>query len=135
MDVKQIILTRAQGLKQFTEQNIPAEDVVFYLKNGTMNISLIPFTFEGKVPPPSFKYNMRKQVMQRIIDGALSPEIAVADEVFYCSYDTIYSVDYVFHIVGSTRNVTLYIARDGNIIRRYQNYHLDYDERVDLANI
>ncbi len=132
MDVKQIILTRAQGLKQFTEQNMTAEDVVFYLANGNMNISLIPFKGDF---PPSFKYDVRKQVMQRILDGALSPEIAIADEVFYCSYDTIYGVDYVFHIVGSTRNVTLYIARDGNIIRRYQNYHLDYDERVDLANI
>ena len=132
MDVKQIILTRSQGLNQFIEKNIPAEDVVFYLTNGNMNISLIPFKGDF---PPSFKYDVRKQVMQRILDGALSPEIAIADEIFYCSYDTIYGVDYVFHIVGSTRNVTLYIVRDGNIIRRYQNYHLDYDERIDLANI
>ena len=73
--------------------------------------------------------------MKRILDGTISREIANAEEVFYCSYDNIYNVDYIFSIMGLSRDVTLYIVRDGKPIRRYQNYQLEYDERVDLANL
>ena len=105
---------------------------MFHVKDGCIGTSLIPFKGDF---PPSYKYEVRKQVMKRILDGTISREIANAEEVFYCSYDNIYNVDYIFSIMGLSRDVTLYIVRDGKPIRRYQNYQLEYDERVDLANL
>lgn len=132
MDIKIIISIRSKGINEFLNDNLSPEDVVFHVKDGCIGTSLIPFKGDF---PPSYKYEVRKQVMKRILDGTISREIANAEEVFYCSYDNIYNVDYIFSIMGLSRDVTLYIVRDGKPIRRYQNYQLEYDERVDLANL
>ena len=132
MDVIIIISIRSKGINEFLNDNLSPEDVVFHVKDGCIGTSLIPFKGDF---PPSYKYEVRKQVMKRILDGTISREIANAEEVFYCSYDNIYNVDYIFSIMGLSRDVTLYIVRDGKPIRRYQNYQLEYDERVDLANL
>lgn len=132
MDIKNIVSIRSQGLNGFIKENMSPEDVIFHVTNGCIGISLVPFKGDF---PPSYKYSVRKQVLQKILEGTLSGEVARANEVFYCSYDTIYSVDYIFHVDNGSRSVTLYIIRDSVIIRRYQNYKLNYDERIDLANI
>ena len=132
MDIKIIISIRSKGINEFLNDNLSPEDVVFHVKDGCIGTSLIPFKGDF---PPSYKYEVRKQVMKRILDGTISREIANAEEVFYCSYDNIYNADYIFSIMGLSRDVTLYIVRDGKPIRRYQNYQLEYDERVDLANL
>lgn len=132
MDIKNIISIRSKGINDFLNDNLSPEDVVFHVKDGHIGISLIPFKGDF---PPSYKYDARKQVMRKILDGTISQEIANADEVFYCSYDNIYNVDYIFSIMVLSRDVTLFIVRDGKPLRRYQNYQLEYDERVDLANL
>ena len=132
MELKSIIAVRSNGVEELLKQNTYPEDVVFYVNNGEMGIALIPFKEDF---PPSFKYEARKQALQKILDGSLSEIISQSEEVFYCSFDTIFNVDYVFNCKGISDEIKLYIVRDGKIIRRYLNYQLDYDERIDLANI
>lgn len=132
MDINTQISIRTQGINKFLSDNISPEDVIFYEKNGQMGITLLPFKGEF---PPSYKYEARKQVMNKILKGQLFDKINIADEVIYCSYDDIFNVDYIFSFVSSTHIITLYIVRNGKIIRRYQNFQLEYDERVDLANL
>ncbi len=60
MDIKNIISIRTKGINEFLNENLSPEDVVFHVKDGRIGISLIPFKGDF---PPSYKYEVRKQVM------------------------------------------------------------------------
>ncbi len=132
MDAKILISIRSKAINSFIADNISPEDVIFYVKNGNVGQLLLPYKGDF---PPSYKYNIRKIVLQKILERALSDAITDSEELFFCSYDFIYNVDYIYKIDMRSNNVTLYVARDGNTLRRFQNYQLDFDERIELANL
>ena len=132
IDIKQLIGIRAQATNQFTSEDVSPEDLLFYVIDGQMGMTLIPF--QGDFPP-SYKYNARKQALTAMLNGTLNPQLKRASRLVYFSIDSVYNVDYCFDIDMSVNNILLYIVKDGNIVRRYKNYNIAYDERNDIAQL
>lgn len=132
MDISQLIPVRTQGVSQMLIDGTFPEDVVFTEKKGSVNISLIPY--KGQFPP-SQRYSIRKQVASQIIDGGVIPNNKSFDKLFFFSYDPLMGVDYGFEITPCTSKCVLYIIKNGTIIRRYNPYDSNHDERNDIANI
>lgn len=131
-DIKQLIGVRTQAINQFTADNVDPEDIIFYFIGSQFNMTLLPFVDDIA---PSQKYYARKQVLTRLYNGTISPQLANATRFIYCSYDTVYDVDYCFDINCLNKDTTLYIVKNGNIVRRYKNYDMSYDERNDIAQL
>lgn len=132
LDIKKLTSIRSQAVSQFTEDNMSPEDLLFYVINGEMGMTLIPF--EGDFPP-SFKYNARKQALSSMLNGTLSPDLKSASKLVYFSYDEVYRVDYCFEIDMLTKDITLYIIKNGIFVRRFKKYDINYDERKDIENL
>ena len=62
----------------------------------------------------------------------LTSTLNIADKVYLFSFEPIYNVDYAFVINLNTNRIDLSIIKDGNIIKKYPNFMLNYDERNDL---
>lgn len=132
LDVKQLIEIREQAMSQFLRDGISPDDICFYLLNGEFGSAMLPL--QGDFPP-SFKYNARKQVLASLVNGTLSPQLKNASRIIYFSYDDVYGVDYCFDINMRSKEITLYIVKKGNIVRRYKNFDIQYDERNDIAQL
>jgi len=132
LDIKSLIRTRVGALSQIEETGETPVDILFHVINDKMGFSPVPF--EGDFPP-SFKYNARKQAVNAIITGAANPALMNASRLVYFSFDQVYDVDYCFDIDMILHDITLYIIKNGNIVRRFKNYNLNYDERPDLAQL
>ncbi len=120
---------RAQGLSQFSGQNENAEDVLFIDDGSSVNILLVPY---GEPVSPSEKYKVRKLVVEKILDKSLSPSLSNARCGYFFSYDPIYDIDYAFFISYYPRTITLYLTRDGKILKTYSHFDLSTDERIDM---
>lgn len=131
IDIKTLISIRSKATSQISEKEEPV-DMLFIISNDNFNMAPVPF--QGDFPP-SYKYNARKQALRAFIAGTASPQLKYATRLVYCSLDPIYDVDYCFDIDNLTKEITLYIVKNGNIARRYKNYDVDYDERPDLAQL
>jgi len=132
LDVKELIKIRLGALAQIEETGEAPVDILFHVINDKMGFSPVPF--EGDFPP-SFKYNARKQAVNAFIAGTANPALKNASRLVYFSSDLVYDVDYCFDIDMTNNDITLYIVKDGNIVRRFKNYKLNYDERPDLENL
>jgi hypothetical protein len=132
MDIKQIISIRSKVISQLFEEDDAPEDIVFFEKNGKIGNLLVPYKGDF---PPTYKYNVRKQVLDKIVKGNLSSTLLGSNDIIFCSIDTVLNVDYCFQITPSNGNTTLYIVQNSAIVRRYQNYDITYDERKDISNI
>ena len=132
LDVKELIKIRLGALAQIEETGEAPVDILFHVINDKMGFSPVPF--EGDFPP-SFKYNARKQAVNAFIAGTANPALKNASRLVYFSSDLIYDVDYCFDIDMTNNDITLYIVKDGNIVRRFKNYKLNYDERPDLEHL
>ena len=132
LDVKELIKIRLGALAQIEETGEIPVDILFHVINDKMGISPVPF--EGDFPP-SFKYNARKQAINAFLTGAANPALKNASRVVYFSSDQVYDVDYCFDIDVINNDITLYIVKNGNIVRRFKNYKLNYDERPDLEQL
>lgn len=132
LDVKELIKIRLGALTQIEETGEAPVDILFHVINDKMGFSPVPF--EGDFPP-SFKYNARKQAVNTFLTGAANPALKNASRLIYFSSDVIYDVDYCFDIDVINNDITLYIVKNGNIVRRYKDYKLNYDERPDLDQL
>lgn len=132
IDIKQLISIRAQATNQFTSDGVSPEDLLLHVIDEQIRVALVPF--QGDFPP-SYKYTARKQALTAMLNGTLSPQVKRASRLIYFSIDNVYNVDYCFDINMSTNGIILYIIKDGNIVRRYKNYDIEYDERNDLAQL
>ena len=132
IDIKQLIGIRAQATNQFTSEGVSPEDLLFHVIDEQMGMTLVPF--QGDFPH-SYKYNARKQALSAMLNGTLSPQLKRASRLIYFSIDNVYNVDYCFDIDMYTKGIVLYIIKDGNIVRRYKNYDVNYDERNDIAQL
>ena len=132
LDVKELIKIRLGALAQIEETGEIPVDILFHVINDKMGISPVPF--EGDFPP-SFKYNARKQAINAFLTGAANPALKNASRLVYFSSDQVYDVDYCFDIDVINNDITLYIVKNGNIVRRFKNYKLNYDERPDLEQL
>ena len=132
IEIKQLIGIRAQATNQFTSEGVSPEDLLFHVIDEQMGMTLVPF--QGDFPP-SYKYNARKQALSAMLNGTLSPQLKRASRLIYFSIDNVYNVDYCFDIDMYTKGIVLYIIKDGNIVRRYKNYDVNYDERNDIAQL
>lgn len=132
LDVKELIKIRLGALAQIEDTGEAPVDILFHVINDKMGFSPVPF--EGDFPP-SFKYNARKQAVNAFLTGAANPALKNASRLIYFSSDVIYDVDYCFDIDVINNDITLYIVKNGNIVRRYKDYKLNYDERPDLDQL
>lgn len=132
LDIKKLIKIRLGALAQIEETGEAPVDILFHVINDEMGISPVPF--EGDFPP-LFKYNARKQAVNAFLTGAANPSLKNASRLVYFSSDQVYDVDYCFDIDVTNNDITLYIVKNGNIVRRFKNYKLEYDERPDLEQL
>ena len=106
------------------------EDVIFTIgyNDHSPNVgqAMVPYT---NLKSPNDKYLARKQVVNRIKQKTLSPDISMADQVYFFSYDLIYNVDYCFYFDSKADSIKLIVYRkDGEVILS-NNYNEDFDER------
>lgn len=132
LDIKQLINVRTGALANIVETGEDPVDILFHVINDQIGYSPVPF--EGDFPP-TFKYEARKQAVNAFLSGSANPALLNASRLVYFSSDQVYDVDYCFDIDMEIHDITLYIVKNGNIIRRYKNYSLNYDERPDLAQL
>lgn len=133
MDLNVMLQIRAQGLAQVFGQDEEPIDMLFIVDSSSvLNISGIPY--EGDFPP-SYKYNVRKHVVGKILDKSLSPYLQIGKEAYFFSYDSVYDVDYAFVVNLSSLKIDLYISRNGKVLKKYYNFNLSTDERNGLMNL
>lgn len=130
--IKQLIAVRTQAMEQFISDSVSPEDILFHIINNQIGMTMIPFQEDFS---PAKKYNARKQALSRMVNGTLRPELHAATRLIYFSIDNVYNVDYCFDIDVRMKDIKLYIVKDGNIVRRYNNYDIKYDERCDLSQL
>ena len=131
MDTKGLSKIRSEVLKQVLSSGEDPFDIAFVqAKNG---ISMCPVDLKGDFPT-SYKHKARKEVVNKYLNKQV-PQTKDAVELSYFSFDPILNVDYCFDIDMYTKGIVLYIVKDGNIVRRYKNYDVNYDERNDIAQL
>ncbi len=130
MNDEMFFAMRTQALSQFTSSGENPEDLLIVIKGSDiLGLNVLPYQDDFK---PSMKYSIRKKVVESIISRQLTSTLNIADKVYLFSFEPIYNVDYAFVINLNTNRIDLSIIKDGNIIKKYPNFMLNYDERNDL---
>jgi len=110
--------------------SLEVEDIIFCVSyhgaSCRVQQALIPYE---NIDSFSDKYFARKQVVEKLVQRSLHPELSKADELFFFSFDVPYNVDYCYHLdlINEIYQLIIY-RKDGTVIFSNQ-YDCDFDER------
>ena len=132
MDIKSLSKVRSKVLTNVLSSGESPIDVIFNKMNNT--ISMIELNIENNYPP-SLKYEVRKDVLEKFLTKAI-PQTVEALELVYFSFDPILNVDYCFEIFPNIKRINLFIfSTSGGKICSFVPFNPNTDERIEIERL